>query len=295
MTRIEKALGLKYPPLAIFHSRELPAGLKLSSPLCAMVLVAQAAKGGTAALSKESCRCPGAANGFGLEPFRLDNFPGGPECFLRFLSIGNEDWEQGRAVRAKLEEGGAPKILITEFSEGEGFRKTPALVQAWIDSLPEVKPEGDYVIMKPLGDILENEKPKVVSFLVNPDQLSALVVLANFARKGSDNVRIPFGAGCSCFGLYAFAEAGKDEPRAIIGLTDISARFYLGKPLGRDILSFTVPMKMFEEMEANVEESFLTRFAWKTMLGLGPGPKPADTRGRRPLDPKPADKKIKLI
>jgi len=270
MTRIEKALGLKYPPLAIFYARELPAGLKLSSPLCAMVLVAQAAKGGTAALSKESCRCPGAANGFGLEPFRLDNFPGGPECFLRFLSIGNESWEQGRAVRAKLEEGGAPKILITEFSEGEGFRKTPALVQAWIDSLPEIKPEGAYVILKPLGELLENEKPKVVSMLVNPDQLSALVVLANYARKSSDNVRIPFGAGCSCFGLYAFDEAGKDEPQAIIGLTDISARFYLGKPLGRDILSFTVPMKMFEEMEANVEESFLTRFAWKTMTKAEP-------------------------
>jgi len=273
MTKIEKSLGLKYPPLAIFYARELPAGVKLSSPMCAMTLIAQAAKWGTAALSKDSCRCPGAASGFGLDKFRLDNFPGGPECFLRFLSIGNEGWEQGRAVRAQLEEGGAPKILVTEFSEGEGFRKTPALVQDWIDSLPEVEPEGPYVILKPLGDIPGNEKPKVVSMLVNPDQLSALVVLANFARKGSDNVRIPFGAGCGCFGLYAFDEARQDEPRAIIGLTDISARFYLGKSLGRDILSFTVPMKMFEEMEANVEESFLTRFAWKTMSrGVAPGP-----------------------
>jgi hypothetical protein len=25
-------------------------------------------------------------------------------------------------------------------------------------------------------------------------------------------------------------------------------------------------MKLFEEMESNVEESFLTRFAWKTMM-----------------------------
>jgi uncharacterized protein (DUF169 family) len=266
MTKIEQALELRYPPLAIFFSQVLPAGVKLPSPLCSMSLVAQAAKGGTVALSKDSCRCHGAASGFGLDKLRLDHFPGGPECFLRFLSIGNEGWERGRMVRSQLEEGGAPKILITEFSEGEGFLKTPELVQDWIDSLPEIEPEGPYVIFKPLGHVLENETPKVVSFLVNPDQLSALVVLASFARKGSDNVRIPFGAGCNCFGLYAFDEAGKDAPRAIIGLTDISARFYAGQPLGRDILSFTAPMKLFEEMESNVEESFLTRFAWKTMM-----------------------------
>jgi hypothetical protein len=56
-------------------------------------------------------------------------------------------------------------------------------------------------------------------------------------------------------------------PRAVIGLTDISARFYLRKILGKDILSFTVPRSLFEEMEGNVSESFLTRFAWKSMMG----------------------------
>lgn len=266
MTQIEQALELKYPPLAIFFSKELPAGVNLTSPMCAMLLVAQAAKGETVALSKNSCGCIGAATGFGLDKFNPETFPGGPECFLRFLSIGNEDWEHGRTVRAQMEEGGVPKFFINEFSEGEGFFKTTDLVQDWIDDHPKVEPEGEYVILKPLSDVQKNESPKVVSFLVNPDQLSALVVLANFARKGSDNVRIPFGAGCYCFGLYAFDEAEKDEPHAIVGLTDISARFFLGKPLGRDILSFTVPMKMFEEMEANVQESFLTRFAWKTMM-----------------------------
>ena len=62
-------------------------------------------------------------------------------------------------------------------------------------------------------------------------------------------------------GLYPFAEAEKDNPCAIIGLTGISARFYLRKPLGSEIMSFTVPLKMFEEMESNVQESFLTRSA----------------------------------
>lgn len=265
MTQLEQALKLKYPPLAIFYAQELPEGAKLSAPVCSMLLIAQAAKGKTVAMSKDSCRCPGAANGFGLAELDREAFPGGAECFLRFLSTGNEDWEHGRAVIAQLKEQKTASLPIEEFAEGEGFCKNPELAGDWLDNLPQIKPEGPYIIMKPLHDVTAHETPKVVAFLANADQLSALVVLANYARKGMDNVRIPFGAGCNCFGQYAFAEADSESPRAVVGLTDISARFYLGKPLGRDILSFTVPFSMFEEMEANVRESFLTRSAWKAM------------------------------
>ncbi len=97
--------------------------------------------------------------------------------------------------------------------------------------------------------------------------MSAVVVLANYARPGIDNVRIPFAAGCASLALYPFYEAKQANPRAVIGLTDISARFCLRKQLGKKILSFTVPWNLFQEMEANVSESFLTRFAWKSMMG----------------------------
>ncbi len=161
---------------------------------------------------------------------------------------------------------GAPKILIDEFSEGEGFLKTPELVAEFSDSLPKIKPEGPYIVIKPLEKLLPGEQPKVVAFLVDADQLSALTVLANYARRGNDNVRIPFGAGCMTFALYPFYESEQAEPRAVVGLTDISARFFLRKALGRDFMSFTVPWSLFEEMESNVSESFLTRSAWKTIM-----------------------------
>lgn len=265
-SRIAQALSLRFPPLAIFYAQQAPAEAKESKPLCSMLLVAQAAKGRTVAMSQGSCGCPGAGEGFGLEPSNPENFPGGRECFLRFLSIGNKDWEHGQTMIQGLTAGGAPRIMLEEFAEGEGFKKTPELVAQYLDELPTPKPEGPYVVIRPLPALTPEEKPKVVTFLVDPDQLSALLVLANFARPGIDNVRVPFGAGCSSLALYPFYEAEQANPRAVIGLTDISARFYLRKILGKDILSFTMPWGLFEEMESNVSESFLTRFAWKSMV-----------------------------
>jgi hypothetical protein len=55
------------------------------------------------------------------------------------------------------------------------------------------------------------------------------------------------------------AEKEKEHPRAIIGMFDISARPYVRK----DHLSFAVPLSLFEEMAANIEESFLITESWE--------------------------------
>ncbi len=266
LSSIARALSLKYPPLAIFYAQEAPVASEKFKPMCVMHAVAKAAMGKTVAITQGTCGCPGAGQGLGLEPSCPDDFPGGRECFLRFLSIGNQDWDHGRAMMEKLIEGGAPKILIDEFAEGEGFVKTPELVAQYLEEVPRIEPEGPYVVVKPLEALETGEKPKVVAFLVEPDQLSALTVLTNFARPGIDNVRIPFCSGCASVGLFPFFESEQTSPRAVIGLTDISARFFLRKLLGRNILSFSVPWALFEEMEGNVNESFLTRHAWKTIM-----------------------------
>jgi len=36
--------------------------------------------------------------------------------------------------------------------------------------------------------------------------------------------------------------------------------------LGKDVLTLTVPYRMFLEMEANVKGSFLERSLWKTLV-----------------------------
>jgi hypothetical protein len=125
-----------------------------------------------------------------------------------------------------------------------------------------------YVVFKPLKDVDPSvETPSVVVFLASPEELSALVVLANYSRKGVENVIVPFGAGCQTIGIFPYKEAASENPRAVVGLTDISARLYLKKHLGSDVMSFAVPWKMFLEMEGNVSGSFLDRKTWKRLRG----------------------------
>jgi hypothetical protein len=69
------------------------------------------------------------------------------------------------------------------------------------------------------------------------------------------------GSGCSTVCLYTCNEGQKEVPRAVIGLIDITARPYIDA----DLLAFSVPYKMYLEMEENVPGSFLERKDWKKL------------------------------
>jgi hypothetical protein len=81
--------------------------------------------------------------------------------------------------------------------------------------------------------------------------------MSGYNGEGSENVVAPFGAACQSI-IFGYAEAKKDQPRGVIGFFDIAQR----RLISRETLSFTVPYKMFQEMEANVEGSFLEREVW---------------------------------
>lgn len=145
--------------------------------------------------------------------------------------------------------------------EGEAYKRTPELAKRFVDSLPITEIPEQYVIFKPLADVdIGRDEPKVIVFYANADQLSALVVLANYGRPGNDNVIIPFGAGCQTTCLIPWNEAtAQERSRAVVGMTDISAR----PVIDADLLSFSVPFAMFTEMEDNVAGSFLDKHAWQ--------------------------------
>jgi uncharacterized protein (DUF169 family) len=266
-SKIARSLNLKYHPVAILWNDDRPEkamGFKQGKWGCVMWMLAAAAKGRTAAFDEKTYGCWGGGVGLGFGNQYL-NFPGGIECFNHFLSTGNENWQKGRDMAEKLGSA-AGKEFLEEFRHGEGYMKSPELVKRFIDSLPIMEVPERYVVFKPLTDLdPTREQPQVIVFLADPDQLSALVVLASYGREDNQNVIAPFAAGCQQIGIFPYREARSEHPLAVIGLTDLSARKNLKKQLDRNVLSFAVPWRMFEEMEDNVEGSFLQKETWRAL------------------------------
>ena len=232
---------------------------------CVMWLAASAAKGRPAVCDAATFGCIGGGVGMGFGD-RYKSFPGSEEGFCHFLSSGIEGWAKGPAM-AEMVKPFLRGEAYDNFIHGERYMKTPDQVKRFIACLPITQIPRRYVVFRPLADLgSDGEPPQTVVFFADPDELSALVVLANYGRGDNENVIIPYAAGCQTIGIYPYREAKMDRPRAVVGLTDLSARVYIRKQLGVNLLTFAMPFALFTEMEENVEGSFLQRHTWQELL-----------------------------
>ncbi len=269
-SKIADAIVLGYEPVAILLTDERPEDarqFKEDKWGCVMFMLAAAARGKTAAFDRKTFGCMGGGVGLGFGN-QYKNFPGGEDCFCYFLSTGNQQWEKGKEIADRVKPY-MREQAYRDFILGERYVKSPELVRKFIECLPITDVSAAYVIFKPLRDVdPELETPEVVVFLADPDQFSALVVLANYDREHNENVYIPYAAGCQTIALYPFAEARSENPRAVAGLVDLSARLAIKRQLKEDLLTFAVPYKRFLEMEDNVSGSFLERDTWQELMKL---------------------------
>lgn len=265
---VAEILALKFSPVAISRSSERPhkaLQFKEGKRACSMFLFSCAAQGRTAVADRATCGCVGGTAGLGFGD-AYQNFPGGVQGFCGFLSSGNGHTEQGRTLGEKL--AAKSEAFAHHYLHGEGYKRSPDLVKQWHDTLPFLEDAPNYVVFRPLADVRpdEEDSPDVVVFVVNADQLSSLVVLANYATPRSDGVIIPFGSGCQLVGLLPFAEAAREHPRAVVGLTDLSARKAVRRQLGADMLTFAMPWKLFLEMEASAPDCFFNRPTFAALM-----------------------------
>ena len=267
-SRIASSLSLKHHPVALLWTNDKPSeALQFHQDKwgCVMAMFAQAATGKTAVFDRRTFGCLGGGVGLGFGN-QYVNWRGGIECFYGFLSNGNADREDASEIAEQIARTGR-KVSVKRFLHGEGLVKSPELAKVFVNSMPLVDIPDRYVVFKPLSSVDEQkEQPQVVIFPVNADQLSALVSLANYNRGTLDAVIIQPVAGCQSIGILAYKEAGNHAPRAVIGLTDIAARTYTAPTLGHDILTFSVPLNMFREMESNVHGSFLEKETWASLI-----------------------------
>jgi uncharacterized protein (DUF169 family) len=265
-SRIARSLKLRYPPVALIWSETRPtkaAAFKEGKWGCVMWMVARAARGGTTVCGRQTFGCFGGGVGLGFGN-TYQQFPGGEECFCHFLSVGNDQWGTGRQLAEKVKPH-MTRDSFAHFMHGERYMKSPEQVKRFVRGLPITDIPAPFVVFKPLTDVDDDDACRVVIFFVDPDQLSALVILANYGRETNENVIIPYAAGCQTVGIYPYREAEKEVPRGVVGLTDISARTYIRQQLGDHLMTFAVPAKMFREMEGNVEGSFLERPVWEKL------------------------------
>jgi uncharacterized protein (DUF169 family) len=246
LSKLVSALRLASSPVAVILTDDKPAGalqFKEGGWGCVGATLVAASKGRTAVFDRKTFGCPGGGVGLGFGNQYV-------QCDFdieSLLSTGSEEAASRLRRRSRM-------------PEGERFFKTRALVTRWLASMPFVDIPAEYVVFKPLERVEDGEEPSLVVFLVNADQLTALVVLADYQRGSGEAAVARFGAACQSI-LFAYAEAKREEPRGVIGFFDISQR----TRVSRETLSFTVPYALFREMEANVEGSFLEMDDWRAL------------------------------
>ncbi|MCP8309682.1 MAG: DUF169 domain-containing protein [archaeon] len=99
-----------------------------------------------------------------------------------------------------------------------------------------------------------------VTFLANPDQLSALIHGALYFSPQAipDLIKTTVSAGCGL--LISFTTY--DKPQAFIGAIDMAMRYYM--PLC--LLAFTVNKPMLEKLLSLDEKSFLYKSFWRKLV-----------------------------
>ncbi|OGP88837.1 MAG: hypothetical protein A2156_07540 [Deltaproteobacteria bacterium RBG_16_48_10] len=234
-TQFREILGLKESPLGIYYTNDKPEGItpKTGIHLCMIGLLKKARKNGkTVYFDKSHFGCPGGA------------------YYMGFLELPRPDIEYFLSC-------GIPGRM-----EGERYIKTPERAKEFIERVKPRSAPGAYCVFKPIDKFQSDEKPEVVSFFAPSDILSGLYTLTNYVLERTDGVYTPFGSGCSTILTYPLKEAEKEQPCAILGMFDVSARPMVEK----DILTLSMPYSMFLRLLGNVSGSFLQTESWKKVL-----------------------------
>ncbi len=267
-SKVAAAIGLKNNPVAIVWTDEKPEHalqFKEGRWGCVVSLFATVAtRGKTGVFDRSTYGCWGGGVGLGFGNC-YETFPGGVDGFLGFLADGNEGTEMGRQIGAGLAQAGA-KSLAEDFLLGERYLKNTECTEHFLQALPFRDIPTRYVVLKPLSEVDEEEDNiRSVTFFVEPEALSALVVLANHSKPELENVGMPYAAACQVMGLLAYREMEAENPRALVGMTDLSARKNTMASLGRNTMSFTAPWPVFQRMEQDVYTSFFERETWREL------------------------------
>ena len=236
--KIESILELKYSIVGHHYTDNIPENtLKFKTPGngCIMSLIFSASNGKVVSFNAETAGWNCSSYYLG---YREDIFPG----IEYFLSNGSTEM-LGR--------------------EAERFTQTPELARSSVDYLKAENIETRTAIFKPVSIYEENEKPEIVIFFVNPDQISALIFLLHYKNPLEfDKVLTGFLSSCAATVTIPLRVARANEKKVVWGHHDISARTRLPK----DIMTLAMPYSEFEMICEIIDDSFVKTHLWEEIL-----------------------------
>ncbi len=149
--------------------------------------------------------------------------------------------------------------FVKFLADDEGLKASHDLMNQWLDYHKPYRQEHPHILIGPLKEN-QYEYLKTITFFVNPDQLSLLLLGAQYNHAPGDPppVIAPFGSGCMEL-VPLFDDL--NVPQAIIGTTDIAMRRFLPP----DVMGFTITKPLFEQLCALDERSFLYKPFWQRL------------------------------
>lgn len=262
---IVEKLKPDFKVVVILTSNEKPENALSLIPgkyACIMPFFAQVAKNGkTAVFSRETYGCPGAKAGLGFGT-AYNEALGGYETFGAFFSKGIQSAKDKENYQRIC--NNAPNNHVKEkLEKGERFHTSYEKAYKWVsEDLPLTDFKEKYVIMKPLEELKENEIPKSVIFTVNPLQLTALITLSGSITEGINEMITPQGAACQMIGNFVFEEDKKENPRAVLGLLDLAARYTVRGIISDNYLNFSTTWNMFLDLEKEAKDGIFESPLW---------------------------------
>lgn len=182
-------------------------------------------------------------------------------CFFKGLQAAREGMPL--ALSAEVIGCGGGK-LYTGFSDmpervpnfvslTEKYKQTPEMVVDYVKRLEMPRSTKPYLNFVRIDKAESLDGFEGVMFYATPDMLSGLCGWAYFDSNEPDAVVARFGSGCSTVVSMTTIENSRGGHRCFLGLFDPSVRPWVGK----DELSFTVPMSRFTAMLDTMRECFL--------------------------------------
>jgi hypothetical protein len=145
--------------------------------------------------------------------------------------------------------------------EGERYKKSPELVREVMKNWPSIAAPEKYLVFKRWDKLAAGDQPLAVIFYAGADVLAGLFTLANYDAAHPHGVIAPMGSGCSSIIANPLHEAEQAEPRCVLGMFDVSAR----PEVPAQTLTFTIPMRRFEQVVSYMDESFLITRSWENV------------------------------